>query len=96
MESDGCPEHPSTELFTAEEWRALACGLGLTTRQREIARLICWGDSRVKIAKALRIAPDTVHAHTKEVFRKAGVRNRVGFVVRLVCANRSNRERTRG
>lgn len=94
MESDGFPEHFATELFTTEEWRMLSRELGLTARQREIARLICRGDSRVRIATRLRIAPDTVHAHTKEVFRKAGVKSRVGFVVRSVLINRANQARS--
>jgi DNA-binding CsgD family transcriptional regulator len=89
------PQDNDLELFTAEEWKALASHFGLTRRQREIARLICQGDSRVRIARFLRIAAETVHTHTKEVFRKAGVKNRVCFVVRLVLADRAMQVRTR-
>ena len=96
MEPDSRSEHTLTELFEAEEWKAMSHVLGLTARQREIARLICRGDSRVRIARTLGVTPDTVHAHTKEVFRKAGVSNRVKFVVRLVLLNRTNRKKPSG
>jgi len=76
------------DLFTGRQWRTLAKSFGLSTRQMQIARLICQGLTSRELATALRIAPDTVRMHRRVLFEKLGVHDRVGIPVRLVLAER--------
>lgn len=50
---------------------------GLTAREREVATLVARGESNKRIAQQLSITERTVKAHLTEVFRKAGVDDRV-------------------
>lgn len=56
---------------------------GLTAREREIATLVARGDSNKRIAQQLSITERTVKAHLTEVFRKAGVGDRVKLALLL-------------
>jgi DNA-binding NarL/FixJ family response regulator len=49
----------------------------LTTRQREVLRLMAEGKSNKEIAQALDLAEGTVKAHVNALFRTLGVHNRV-------------------
>ncbi len=77
------------DLFTAAQWQTLADHLGLSPRQRQVARHICRARSNDEIAAKLGISSHTVHMHMKCLFEKLDVRDRVGVVVRLVSADRS-------
>ena len=76
------------ELFTKAEWAALAERFGLSPRQAQIARLICLAFSNLRIARELGLKRDTVRMHNKELFRKLGIRQRMGVPIRLVLACR--------
>ena len=54
--------------------------LPLTTRERQIAEMIAAGETARSIADQLGISYHTVRRHGEKVFRKLGVRNRVGVV----------------
>jgi two-component system nitrate/nitrite response regulator NarL len=53
----------------------------LTTREREIVRLICRGMKNRQIAESLRITPGTVKVHLMHVFEKTGVRDRFELAI---------------
>ena len=53
---------------------------GITPREREIIELICTGKTNQEIADGLFISLATVKDHNHNIFRKAGVRNRVQLV----------------
>jgi len=78
------------ELFTSDEWKALAAKLRLTPRQSEVARLICLGLSKPQIAKTLQISEATARLHVKELFKRLAINDRVGVPVRLVVASRTD------
>ena len=86
-ESTESPE-PLPELFTATEWAALAKAADLTTRQIQVARLICRGYRKDAIAQALGIKSNTVRMHANDLYRRLNVHDRVGVVVRLVLVHR--------
>ena len=52
----------------------------LTARENEILVLIAAGKRTPQIAEALGMSPETVRAHRKNMFRKAGVQS-VGQLV---------------
>lgn len=62
---------------------------GLTPREREIAALVAEDLSDVEIAAAIQISRHTVRQHLKGVYRKLGVRTRVGLTRRLLAARPS-------
>jgi DNA-binding CsgD family transcriptional regulator len=81
-------EGEGLELFTGSQWRQLERHLGLTARQAEIAPLVCKGLRNKEIGQRLGISPHTVRMHLSSLFKRLGVRDRVGLVVRLVLAAR--------
>jgi len=81
--SEGLPD-----LFTAREWRAIAAYLALTDQQRRIARWVCRGLSNKAIADRLGVCQDTVRMHSRTLYKKLGIRSRMGVPVRAVLAAR--------
>jgi len=72
------------ELFNTARWHALATELGMSRRQREIARRILRGLGDKQIAAELEIAVPTIRTHLGRMFRKYGVQDRVELVLLLV------------
>jgi DNA-binding NarL/FixJ family response regulator len=48
----------------------------LTTRQRDVLKLVCAGQSNKEIARALGLAPSTVKTHLEHLMETLGVSNR--------------------
>ena len=61
---------------TPSSWPA-----GLTDREVEVLRLLARGQSKKQIARALVIAPGTVHTHTVHIYEKLGVSTRAGVAL---------------
>jgi DNA-binding CsgD family transcriptional regulator len=58
--------------------------LGLSPRERAIARLICNGRSDKEIAQELDVAFSTVRTHLSRIFEKLNVHNRTQLAKRLL------------
>lgn len=54
---------------------------GLTDREVEVLRLLARGGSKKEVAKALVIAPGTVHTHVTHIYAKLGVSSRAGVAL---------------
>jgi HD-GYP domain-containing protein (c-di-GMP phosphodiesterase class II)/DNA-binding CsgD family transcriptional regulator len=54
---------------------------GLTDREVEVVRLLARGLSKKQIAKALVIAPGTVHTHTVHIYEKLSASTRAGVAL---------------
>jgi DNA-binding NarL/FixJ family response regulator len=57
-------------------------GLRLTTREREVFRLLCLGLTNKEIAQRLFITEVTAKAHVRNILSKLGVRSRTEAVLR--------------
>jgi DNA-binding NarL/FixJ family response regulator len=67
----------SAERRSGASQRADAPGGGLTSREREVLRLLVAGRSNPEIAEALFVSPATVRTHVANIYRKLGVTTRV-------------------
>lgn len=59
-----------------------AISASLTTRERQVARLLVQGHSNKHIARALGLSPGTVKLHVHHILSKTGCVNRASFVAR--------------
>ena len=55
----------------------------LSSREKEIARLIAQGKNDKEIADVLNISPATVATHNKKIFKKLGVHSRVELIAKI-------------
>ena len=55
----------------------------LTSREQQIAALVCRGHSNKHIAQSLNLTEGTVKVHLHKVFRKLDVRTRAELIVKL-------------
>lgn len=55
----------------------------LTTRERDVTRLVCSGCSNKNVARRLEISAATVKAHLTRIFQKLGVHSRTELVAGL-------------
>ena len=62
----------------------LGRGLGLTSRESEVAALIIAGESNRDIAYALGVSEGTVKVHLRNMFAKLGVHNRTSMAAFLL------------
>jgi DNA-binding NarL/FixJ family response regulator len=56
--------------------------VALTSRELEVASLLGSGLRRAVVGQRLGIAIETVHTHSKSIFRKLGIDNRMGLALR--------------
>lgn len=59
----------------------------LTVRQRDVLRELKRGLTEAQVARRLRIAYSTVHAHVKEIYREFGVHSRAQLLVKCFRPN---------
>ncbi|HHH76644.1 MAG TPA: LuxR family transcriptional regulator [Phycisphaerae bacterium] len=73
----------TTAVFADYEWHDIACRIPLSSRQLEISRCLFKGYSDKQIAMELGISTSTVRTHLSRLFAKAGIQDRVGYILFL-------------
>jgi len=88
------PSARPDEMFTPEQWNALARRFRLTPRESEAARLILRGLKESAIARAMGITATTVHDHAKALHIKFGVSDKAELCTQLMSELASVRDHT--
>ena len=85
------PRYKKTKLILLDQkqWSYVQNLYNLTPREREIAEQICQGLGNGGIAKNLRIKPGTVKTHTRNIYRKVRVKNKIAMLLRFLTDARS-------
>ena len=71
------------ELFSQEQWWALASSLKLSTREFQIVQHLFDDETEASIAEQLEISSHTVHTYFERLYRKLGVCSRGELMVRV-------------
>ncbi len=66
------------------EWREVAGLWGWSQRESETARLLATGVSRKEAAEALNIGASTVQTHFRRALRKAGAKDVIALIWKIV------------
>ncbi|MBN2180457.1 MAG: response regulator transcription factor [Sedimentisphaerales bacterium] len=72
-------------LLDKKQWSYVQNLYNLTPREREIAEQICQGLGNGGIARNLRIRPGTVKTHTRNIYRKVRVKNKIAMLLRFLA-----------
>jgi DNA-binding CsgD family transcriptional regulator len=76
------------ELFSDACWNELGQRLHLSRRQQMVAHLLCRGMHTSHVAEDLGVSVNTVRMHQRYLYRRLGVHDRVGLVIRLLFTER--------
>lgn len=71
-------------LLDDKQWSYLQRRYGLTPRELQIADLVCRGLRNGSIAKDLKIRPETVKTHVRNIYRKVKVRSKITMLLRFM------------
>jgi DNA-binding NarL/FixJ family response regulator len=85
------PNDPSENFLTAEDWVNLAAATRLTVRELEVANLLFAGKTRAGVARRLRLDIETVRVYIDRLFKKLGVRNLRGMILRIARLHLASR-----
>jgi DNA-binding NarL/FixJ family response regulator len=77
------PANPGRELFREQDWQNIARVLRLSPRETQVARLIVEDLPWKQIARRMGRSINTIGTHAKRIFKKAGVKDQVGLVIKL-------------
>jgi len=79
LQSLGCHKDPAG-LLPEAHLKSLETAVSITTRERDVLKLLCEGLSNREIAVQLCVSPGTVKTHLANIFEKLGVNSRVQAV----------------
>jgi len=75
---------PEGVLKGDDQWMFLKKRYHLTSRETQVAILICRGFSNEEIADALRISQSTVKTHLKNLYRRVRVDSRILLLLQFI------------
>jgi DNA-binding NarL/FixJ family response regulator len=86
-------EPPKATLLNGEQWLFVQGHYNLTSRERQIAELVCQGLANGTIANRLKISPGTVKTHVRNIYRKMKVRSKIAMLLTFVAESRQHTPR---
>ena len=75
---------PRVALLTEKQWSYLKKRYRMTSREFQIAKLVCQGLNNENIAEILHIKHGTVKTHIRNIYRKTWVHNKIAMLLRFV------------
>jgi DNA-binding NarL/FixJ family response regulator len=75
---------PEGVLKGDDQWMFLKKRYHLTSRETQVAILICRGFNNEEIAEALRISQSTVKTHLKNLYRRVRVDSRILLLLQFI------------
>lgn len=83
---DSLYKRPEVALLSEQQWLYVQRRYHMSTRELQVAELVCRGFSNKEIAKNLKIRPGTVKTHLRNVYRRIHVKNKIALLLKLVDA----------
>ena len=77
-------QKPPGLLLGEKEWMYLKERYHMTTRELQVAILVCRGFNNDEIAKSLKIKHGTVKTHLRNLYRRVRVKSKILLLLRLV------------
>ena len=71
-------------LLNEKQWLYIQKRHHLTTRERQIAELVCRGLRNSDIAETLNITPGTIKTHIRNIYRKTRVNSKIEMLLKFV------------
>jgi len=75
---------PRIALLKQEHWSYIKRHYDMSSREVQVAELICMGFSNEEVAKDLKIRPGTVKTHLRNIYRRIRVRNKIAMFLKVV------------
>lgn len=81
---DSLFKRPTGILLDEKEWLYLKKRYHMTTRELQVAILVCRGFNNEGIGKALKVKHGTVKTHLRNIYRRVRVRSKVTLLLRFI------------
>ena len=81
---DSIFKRPEVMLLDEKQWSYIKRRYEISTRELEVARLICRGFSNKEVANDLRIELGTVKTHLRNIYRRVHVKNKMTLLLRFM------------
>ena len=75
---------PDVALFDEKQWQYVKKRYHISTRELEVAKLVCQGFVNGEVAKRLDVKPGTVKTHLRSLFAKTHAKNRITMLLRFM------------
>jgi DNA-binding NarL/FixJ family response regulator len=72
-------------LLDEKQWLYLQKRYYMTTRELQVAILVCRGFNNYDIANALKIRHGTVKTHLRNIYRRVQVKSKIALLLRFVA-----------
>ena len=77
IKDDSLYKRPEVKLFNKEQWSYIKKRYRISERELEISMLVCHGFNNREIARKLQIEEATAKTHTRNLYRKVNVKNKI-------------------
>jgi DNA-binding NarL/FixJ family response regulator len=77
------PRRTSRLRISPAQWRRAVTGLGFSTQQARLVRLMLDGKKDKQIAEGMKLSPPTVRTYLSRLFQRTGARDRVGLLLHV-------------
>jgi DNA-binding NarL/FixJ family response regulator len=84
IKNDSLYKRPEVKLFNNEQWSYIKKRYRISERELEISMLVCGGFNNREIARKLRIEEATAKTHTRNLYRKVNVQNKISLLLKFM------------